>query len=947
MKLQRTFIKSIILVFCLILTGHLLAVVPAGYYHFARNKTKDALKTSLKNISSPLKVLEYGSGLGFTWQGFFYTDRRNDSTVVDMYSSVLRKQIGFNAVDGMHIEHSLPKSWWGAHENTAYKDLFHLYPADGVTNSTKNNLPLGEVTGVPALDNGVSKVGKNGFGTVYSEGCFEPADEFKGDFARSYFYISTIYEDFSSLWQSPMMNNNTYPVWKPWAKDLLLKWHRQDPVSAKELTRNEVIYGIQNNRNPFIDYPALAEYIWGADSTKTFPFPDESQAFLTSPRRGSIIDFGVIMTNSSSSSKLHIEGVNVSGNTGLMILNNSASLRLSATSLTAQSVADGIDVDVFFEPSSDGVVRDTLIISGGGLSENIKIPLIANAVSDFIILEPAHVTPIGGKLQWIAHPAATDYRVTLFQPEQKAGDLIISAYVEGSSWNKAIELYNGTGRTIDLSKYALRKQSNGDGAFGTVLKLNGQLPTGSTYTIVHKSATNATLLSKHNLLTDSLLQVNGNDALALTRSGLIIDMVGEANAGADIIWGLDVTLQRKSKVTHPGSVFNKDEWNVLPLDSVAFIGTHSMAFQLSQPTIIRQFNSGNKTDYDITDLNPATTYTYSVEAIKPNGTVEAINTMQLHTSRLSAPEIMVADSVGSDSFKAQWEKYFYADSYLIDVYNVTGTAEITVTEGFDNVGSGGTPLPEGWSSVNSISTYTTTTSSGVAVPSIQLNDNTDWLMTKTYDAPVTMLGFMYRFPSGNTGSSFTLEALQNGLWTLIGTVTAVNTSKAYPVYNFTTSQNYRQFRFTYNKTTGNLAIDDVKATFGKPDTTFIFKNKTVTANDLKVTGLLPNTTYYYRVRSQRVSSLSAFSEVMAQKTAIVLKNTAPEFQHAVIISQPEGILIKGLKHETLVSVFDNMGRYIYSNRTNADEQKIPVSRSGIFIVRLQTETGIQCFKIIR
>ena len=60
-----------------------------------------------------------------------------------------------------------------------------------------------------------------------------------------------------------MLNNNTYPVLNDWAENMLLQWHRQDPVSAKETTRTDVVYSIQHNRNPFIDYPALVEYIWG------------------------------------------------------------------------------------------------------------------------------------------------------------------------------------------------------------------------------------------------------------------------------------------------------------------------------------------------------------------------------------------------------------------------------------------------------------------------------------------------------------------------------------------------------------------------------------------------------------------------------------------------------------------------------------------------------------
>ena len=231
------------------------AAIPTGYYHFALGKKKAELKTTLHEISAPLTVLDYGSGPGFTWQGFYATDRNADNTVRDMYSNNVRSFNGYNSIADMAIEHSFPKSWWGAYENMAYKDLFHLYPADAYTNGIKNNLPLGEVTGTPMLDNGKSKVGKNGFGTAYSDNSFEPADEYKGDFARSYLYISTIYEDLASLWNSPMLTNTVYPVWRPWAIDLLMKWHKNDPVSQKELDRNDSIYAIQGNRNPFIDFP--------------------------------------------------------------------------------------------------------------------------------------------------------------------------------------------------------------------------------------------------------------------------------------------------------------------------------------------------------------------------------------------------------------------------------------------------------------------------------------------------------------------------------------------------------------------------------------------------------------------------------------------------------------------------------------------------------------------
>jgi hypothetical protein len=119
--------------YCFVLS----AAVPAGYYYFVRNKKKVALKTALHDNCKPLREFDYGGGAGFTWEGFYSSDRNTDNSVIDMYSDSVRHFNGFAAVSGMHIEHSFPKSWWGGHNNGAYKDLFHLYPADGVTNSTK------------------------------------------------------------------------------------------------------------------------------------------------------------------------------------------------------------------------------------------------------------------------------------------------------------------------------------------------------------------------------------------------------------------------------------------------------------------------------------------------------------------------------------------------------------------------------------------------------------------------------------------------------------------------------------------------------------------------------------------------------------------------------------------------------------------------------------------
>lgn len=231
-----------------------------------------ALKTALYNIIKNHKQISYGSGSESTWGAFYTTDaaiENGQRRVLDMYSSE-KRYFGSkgSAVSGMNIEHSVAKSWWGGTQNNAYCDLHHLNPSDQNANSRKSNYPLGELTSI-SWDNGVTFVGKaNIDGT--SQNAYEPCDEYKGDFARVFMYMFTCYQDLT--WKYTWMNyeKSTYPTLKPWAVELLLKWHRQDPVSTKEVNRNNAVYEIQGNRNPFVDYPQLAEYVWGDSTSYVF-----------------------------------------------------------------------------------------------------------------------------------------------------------------------------------------------------------------------------------------------------------------------------------------------------------------------------------------------------------------------------------------------------------------------------------------------------------------------------------------------------------------------------------------------------------------------------------------------------------------------------------------------------------------------------------------------------
>lgn len=243
------------------------AEIPGDYYKTLDGKAGDALADAMTQLAAGHTKVTYNTK---TWTAFEKTDTRmlNGREIWwDMYSNNI---VYTEAHASLNIEHAVAKSWWGANNNDTYADLFHLNPSDQLANSKKSNYPPGKVASATLLDNGLFRVGTptQGLGGG-AKNVFEPADEYKGDFARAYFYIFTAYPDIS--WHVGVEKDEAYvcveangkTVLAPWAAELLLEWHRLDPVDSKELNRQEEIYKLQKNRNPFIDYPELAEYIWG------------------------------------------------------------------------------------------------------------------------------------------------------------------------------------------------------------------------------------------------------------------------------------------------------------------------------------------------------------------------------------------------------------------------------------------------------------------------------------------------------------------------------------------------------------------------------------------------------------------------------------------------------------------------------------------------------------
>ena len=234
-----------------------------SYYRDAAGKKKAELKTALYHIMGNPTTKNYGE----LWYWYYDTDRRSDKSCIDRYSNEVRyfsKQDG-NALSGMNKEHGIAQSWWGGGTTGIGSDLQHVMPSDQEANSKKSNYGMGIVTSSNPWTNGSIKVGKGNAGNNGLVNMWEPADEWKGDFARIYFYIVTAYEEKGLVQQegANSMQNNTYPKLQPWAYQLYLEWSKNDPVDEIEIARNEAVYKIQSNRNPFIDYPGLEQYIWG------------------------------------------------------------------------------------------------------------------------------------------------------------------------------------------------------------------------------------------------------------------------------------------------------------------------------------------------------------------------------------------------------------------------------------------------------------------------------------------------------------------------------------------------------------------------------------------------------------------------------------------------------------------------------------------------------------
>ncbi len=620
----------------LFLTITIYAQIPAGYYNATNNLSGDDLRNSLKTIISTNHVrISYSA----VWTAYQVTDTRpapNNQIIWDMYSDIPSgtpiysftvgvNQCGTASEEGdcYSREHSFPSSWWGGSSSTTafqYTDLHHLFPADQYVNLKKSNFPIGNVslTSNPWVSTNGSMVGTCAE-IEYSGKVFEPIDEYKGDFARAYFYMITRYKELIPTWIQNFPTQALAQItegdnFKTWYVNMLLQWHLNDPVSLKEINRNNAIYYNTNqaNRNPYIDHPEFALAIWG-NMNFTVPIPNA-------------LDAHNVLWNDFTANWELDDTENV----------------------------DGYFLDVSTKSSFNQVIPNTPI------------------------------------------------------------DLFFSEYVEGSSNNKYIEIYNGTENTINLNDYQIQLFSNGSVTPTTINTLSGNLPPQETLILKNSLAT----IFNGESITASAINFNGNDAIALFKisTNSFVDIFGRIGEDPGSAWTAgnhttaDRTLIRKSSIKqgitqNPSSGFPSlaTEWEVYPLEYVDNLGEHAFATEIVIPDLLTNYdnvliNNVNTTQWNVTGLNMDTDYYYRVRAKAGNLKSANSNVISLKTRKGAfwtsngwlnniTPDINT-DAIIDFNYESFTQGTFTAKSLWIrnGDFKISGDTSITIDENIINLG---------------------------------------------------------------------------------------------------------------------------------------------------------------------------------------------------------------------------------------------------------------------
>lgn len=529
------------------LSAILSAQVPAGYYDGTVGLTGYALKTKLHDIISNKTVnWNYGDLTNYYNQTDLdqYYDHGSSNTnfLLDIYSEIptgvdsyeytTAQIIGSAGSEGLgwNREHMMPQSTFYSNY-PMYSDLFYVVPTDARINQLRSNYPYGIAGSTTYYTfSNTSKIGNSAIPNyVYTGRVYEPINEFKGDVARCLLYFAVRYEGKLGTFN---FNNNTNPAsdtnpldgneeraFEPAYLAMLLQWHTQDPVSQREIDRNNAVYNLQKNRNPFIDNPSWVNTIWG--QTPDLVAPNSPSNLTVSQNSAYFVNL-----NWSASSSSDVIGYKIYQNGTLVGVSKTNSFTVDhLTPSTAYNfTVKAYDNGYLYSSDSNSVAATTL---------------------------------------------ATDVY---------AKDLYVSKYLEGSSNNKALEITNKTGHSINLSDYRLSIQyySGTNYYFPDSFELEGIVENNESFVVINPNANFTCFTINQAKIATAAPQMTftGSNYIELRYKSSTVDGIGVSSQSNSSVLS-NVSLYRKPTVTNPTTAFDINEWNIYASDYCQNLGTLS------------------------------------------------------------------------------------------------------------------------------------------------------------------------------------------------------------------------------------------------------------------------------------------------------------------------------------------------------------------------------------
>ncbi|MDR6922521.1 endonuclease [Chryseobacterium sp. 2987] len=533
------------LLFPVILISSLLsAQAPAGYYDGTAGLTGYALKSKLHDIIAAKNInWHYGDLQNYYNQTdldkYYDHNASNTTLLLDIYSEIpsgpdayeytSAQMIGSSGGEGegWNREHMMPQSTFYSNY-PMYSDLFYVIPTDAKINQLRSNYPYGVINStIHYTFTNSSKIGNSAIPNwVYTGRVYEPIPEFRGDIARSLLYFAVRYEGKLGTFN---FNNSTNPAsdtnpldgteeraFEPAYIAMLLQWHAADPVSDRERDRNNAVYAIQNNRNPFIDNPSLVTAIWGQNPDTVAP---QTPSNLTAVQ--------------------------------------------TSAYFTTLSWSPSADADVIgYKVYQNG----TLVATTKGTTVSID-HLTPSTTYNFTVKAYDN--------GYLSSADSNTLPVTTLATDVYAKDLYISKYLEGTGNNKALEITNKTGHPVNLNNYRISIQlpSGANYYFPAPYELEGTVQNNETFVVLNPAANFScyTINQARFVTAAPQMTFNGRNYVELRYKSSSVDAIGVV--GQDNSSTLqDRSLYRKITVDQPVTTFNINEWDTHPMNYCQNLG---------------------------------------------------------------------------------------------------------------------------------------------------------------------------------------------------------------------------------------------------------------------------------------------------------------------------------------------------------------------------------------